>query len=148
VQQIVPVSAAPADFSLSHGAPASAFGDTVGTSDRNRTSICREAELRLEIDHTLGRYKPFGFLDDLYTSASSTRIITSTLQQPSTSSQSNYEDIHIHRCSRCRRSGRLVSAIRTHCEAVQGPHMRRGTIHPSTTVIRKLMLLTRRYVWL
>lgn len=65
VQHNAPENAAPASFSLSYGAPTSAFGDTVGTSDRNRTSICREAELELEIDRTCERHKPLGFLDDI-----------------------------------------------------------------------------------
>lgn len=53
-----PETAAPASFSLSYGAPTSAFGDNVGIADRNRTSICREAELELEIDLTCRRHKP------------------------------------------------------------------------------------------
>lgn len=71
MQRNAPETGALASFSLSYGAPTSAvFGENVGISDRNRTSICRETQLELEIDLTCGRHKPFRFLDDIEASAS------------------------------------------------------------------------------
>ncbi|KAJ8114501.1 hypothetical protein OPT61_g3637 [Boeremia exigua] len=63
--QGAPKNARPAGFLCPTAHLRSAFGDTVGPSDCNRTSSCREAELELKIERACKRHNPFCFLDNI-----------------------------------------------------------------------------------